>query len=964
MDIAIQLQTASLDDKVRHIKAAAQRPLSTAETITAARMKPTHKWFYEVDLGYNQELATSVDLHDNAESTAGFHSHYIMALCCMTYLLLEDWAHILTYPGSQAMLYEIQHGNHVEFSFYDYAATYWHIHVKVLSELSNSEVDEEEARLGASLRDGLRRPIAALCEMVPGRMESWLVLYQGEKQDPLEWASARGLEPIVQGLLDNHYYEGLFRDPGKRRIEFVAVGLAAEGGHDSVITTLLRDVEVEFLAQGWGHLISIAAENGHLSTVQLLDRIAFSLGFPYWGDLALVAACRENHVYVAEFLLCNGTSARFTDGTEMALSAAVKNRLRSPASANLISLLLQKGANPLCEALFVAAVEGAVGVLHQLLQVAKKDFLSFGAFRTAIMAAERALHAGQGVTFGMLAGFAATGYKYSVDLLQWGLEVAASRGDDLSVQTLLDFGAEDKDAVALGWMTKMHRHHTAIEQLLKTQEYTPPQLSAALGLLFGVPTQRIILKSRKPFDHAECRPCIEQTNSVFTVPHIAMEFVEHGPFLTFRKYLTIVETTLRQRNFNASLLILNQDLFTGDCKSEDHIFRNFLPKLCLQDPDVALSILKDSSYQIDVNARDMEGMTLLLAATINNHTALCEELLDHGADPNAFTHYTPTSTDSNSDRVQPDEHYTPSDPSDSQLAPRDTDEDEPPLHPPFHNFYGPRPFIDSPLALALSRPTTPLAALLLRAPSANPWSDYSSADPASTPPPPTRAPPFRSSVLNHAARSPAAFRLLAAHAGPPALRARKERHSGKTLLHWAARHAHLAAARALLLDDGCGADPNAADAEGRTPLHELAGGTAGEAEAVRFAAWFVGVGGADVRVRDGEGRTAGEVAGEGRVGGFLRGWERRVGLLEEGEEEKEEEEEESDGGKEEGDESDDDEEDEDEDEDEDDRLSDLTEWEEVDRMSEEETMLHQNKVHGISRSMIRLDFHAHNIDLV
>ncbi|KAH9034541.1 ankyrin repeat-containing domain protein [Lactarius hengduanensis] len=78
---------------------------------------------------------------------------------------------------------------------------------------------------------------------------------------------------------------------------------------------------------------------------------------------------------------------------------------------------------------------------------------------------------------------------------------------------------------------------------------------------------------------------------------------------------------------------------------------------------------------------------------------------------------------------------------------------------------------------------------------------------------------------------------------------------GRTALHWAARQRDEVSTRVLLR---CGADPNAVDRDGRTPLHWAAVGGSGGCIGQLLAT------GAQLRTRDGEQRTARDVADEFR----------------------------------------------------------------------------------------------------
>ncbi|KAH9175790.1 ankyrin repeat-containing domain protein, partial [Lactarius sanguifluus] len=117
------------------------------------------------------------------------------------------------------------------------------------------------------------------------------------------------------------------------------------------------------------------------------------------------------------------------------------------------------------------------------------------------------------------------------------------------------------------------------------------------------------------------------------------------------------------------------------------------------------------------------------------------------------------------------------------------------------------------------------------------------------------ADPRRPDAQGYSSRHALVALLVPASLALPARGVPERDRKGRTALHWAARQHDEVSTRVLLR---CGADPNAVDRDGRTPLHWAAVGGSGGCIGQLLAA------GAQVRTRDGEQRTARDVADEFR----------------------------------------------------------------------------------------------------
>ena len=202
--------------------------------------------------------------------------------------------------------------------FLDYALRHWFSHVRSVLLAENKDMNFLKVVARFKSSDSLSKSIGVLGKLLNLNWEYGLGLRERfdreSKTFPLDFASALGLEELVNVLLDH----GTGSCPGLDR----SLVFASEKGHLKVVELLLQygaraDVVVKILEKFDGEMttaLAMTCRSGHLSVAKCLVENGADIHFEASGALTpLHSAAFHNNLVMIEFFLKEGVNSNARD---------------------------------------------------------------------------------------------------------------------------------------------------------------------------------------------------------------------------------------------------------------------------------------------------------------------------------------------------------------------------------------------------------------------------------------------------------------------------------------------------------------------------------------------------------------------------------------------------------------------------------------------------------------------------
>ncbi|KAF2142499.1 uncharacterized protein K452DRAFT_286912 [Aplosporella prunicola CBS 121167] len=758
-------------------------------------------------------------------------ANYVLAQSCITYLALQDWTSDVSL-GSRG-------------AFYEYAALNWYVHVENATKASNDPEDINEAE-----KETLDECITTLCFNGLGGLRSWFAPFHRigdwSFRVMLSKASAHGLVPVVRGMLRQTQEPSSSAKDWTPVPAFNPLHLAVLNGHDTVVRLLFAELGGK-LGRYMTATTRASAREGHLAVVKVLFA---SEHCPQSAkDYALWEACRYSRLQVAEYAVSQGVSVEAKFDHKSALSVAVDREDHS-----MVTLLLNNKAVPTGSTILHAARWAETSLFRAILTAYENtdaalpdDWMS--------MATNEASSRGNAAVLNLLLDMGAK--KPTQNNLDKGLRRVALAGDEVSIKTFIHLGGKDGQGAATyddlmpyiekcqsehatqdSWIERIpegqdlpvllekdfFKHKTAaaiLDALLQSQKYDQRILCMSLETVFVA----YLPKSNPPSKTAMVQMGLKRIPATtanerkryrdFTVPVAFL--LQRKARLSQSSYLDALGRAILNsaaiRKVCTELLLERVEEFTDAIPVS---FAILLAPACFYNHSAAMSMLSKAST--DVNKKDDNGVTPLLAATMANDLEVCERLLGSGADPNIVCSYEPKSRPS--EDVPQEDDNTP-------------------------RIYGDRGFTATPLAAAMKLNASEIMPLLLRH-GADPWFDFCQGQEQDTLMSSIASAAQTEDSLDHFLSQLQKLNLLiSSHINT------REKISGRTLLHWAVVKRYQSSVEKLI---ALGADTEVKDANGATPLHEAAMG-ATKYTGSELVKYLVVQGGADLTAENNCGKT-------------------------------------------------------------------------------------------------------------